>query len=87
MNPDQLSMLDPAVSALVAFRVIDAVQSDTPATQVGAISTLFLLLCEHYRVDPRDALALGDRLLMDKDHTRTEHANALREYITRELAR
>jgi len=85
---DQLTNHGSAFTARTAFLVIDALQSNArPGEQVAVLGTLFLLLCEMFRVAPREALEITSRSMRDSDNKHLPHIAALRDYIEKELIR
>lgn len=87
MRPrDQLTNYGSPPTARTAFVVIDALQSAArPGEQVAALGTLFLLLCECFHIDPREALEITSRSMRDSDNKHLPHIQALRDYLAQEI--
>ena len=83
---DQLNMLTSAQAQQVAFKVINAVQSEPPGHQVAAVAITFLMMCERYKADPRDVLDKVSRIAYDAfSEGRGEYIRAIQNYIREEL--
>lgn len=84
MNHDLLNLIPSKRAANCTMSVITAVQNYQPHEQVVAMAATFLLLCEHWNVDPRDALLTARRIINHSEGKRPEFA-AVRDYMAGEL--
>jgi hypothetical protein len=69
-----------------AFQLLTKLQDNDPETQVAATCTLFLLLCERYRMEPSDVFRMAkNALAFDRDKRSEEHFGAVRSYLANEI--
>jgi hypothetical protein len=86
-NPiDQINNTTVTKGQLVAFKVLEGLQSYSTGDQLVGIAMMFLMLCERFKVKPRDILdksshVLYDSLLVGKG----EHTRAIQNYMNMEL--
>lgn len=79
-----MNLIPSRLAAKRSFQVIDAVQQWPPHEQVVALAATFLLLCETQRVNPRDALAVAERIIIHAEGKLPEFA-AIRDYLKDEI--
>lgn len=73
-------------ATIEAYKILGTIQNATAGKQVGSITILFFLMCEHFEVDPRDILDVGQRMVKDAlSDGRGEHVRALTNYMKGEL--
>ncbi|MDO8839671.1 MAG: hypothetical protein Q7V31_12160 [Parvibaculum sp.] len=84
MNRDLLLSTPTRTAASRTMQVIDGVQDYQPHEQIVALAATFLLLCERWNTDPRDALRITDRIINHAEGKRPEFA-AVRDYMEGEL--
>lgn len=72
------------VVAPAAMALIDTIQGCQPHTQVAAITSVFMLLCEHHKIPAHDAFAAVTNLMNHAEGRRPEFA-AVRQYMEEEL--
>lgn len=83
---DQINFINTAHASETVFKIISAIQGDNPGSQVTAAGMLFLILCQKYRVDPRDTLDKADRVLYNAfSEGRGDHIRAVKMYVDKEL--
>ena len=69
-----------------AFALLDKLQRLPKHKQIMAASLTFLLLCKQTKMNPREALELAERVLVDcLSKGRGDHIRALKNYIDKEL--
>ena len=69
----------------VALRAIGALQKERPEALVAGLATLFVALCERYRVDPRAALEATERVRRGAKDLHPVAMRALNTYLREEL--
>lgn len=82
---DKLNTGNPAEIAHTMYGQFNVLQLAEPATQVQALSLLFILVCSRYRLDLRKAIEIGQAIINDAERTNNEHIAAARRYIEGEL--
>ena len=83
---DQLNMIKSEKAQQVAFKVIDALQSEQHGHQVAAVAMVFLMMCKRYNVRPIDVLDKTGRITYDAfSEGRGEYARAIKNYMQEEL--
>jgi len=73
--------------AEAAFHFLSKLQDKPNHTIVGAISVMFLLMCDHFKVSPRDLLEYTEHLIKEAErrpHQRI-HILAIRDFLGGEL--
>lgn len=83
---DQINSTTVHKGQLVAFRMLETMQGHTTGDQVVGAAMMFLMLCERFKLKPRDILdksshVLYDSLLVGKG----EHTRAIQNYMNMEL--
>lgn len=82
---DQLGFVTAAATQQVAFKALDALQGSLAGQQAAATAMLFLLVCQRYRLDPREVLWKGERVLRDAlTEGRGEYVRAIKTYLKEE---
>ena len=87
MNPlDQINNTTVTKGQLVAFKTIETLQGFNTGDQLVGTAMMFLMLCERFKIKPRDLLdkashVLYDSLLVGKG----EHTRAIKTYMNMEL--
>ena len=84
MNRDLMNNADPAAVATATMVVIDKLQHEQPHVQQMAAAALFVLLAEHWGMDPQDVMVATKNLLIGVDGKRTEF-EAVALYLEAEL--
>lgn len=85
---DQLNFVGTNEAALITFKIVNAIQQEKPGRQMAGVANLFLLMCERYKLDPREVLNKASRRLYDsfgEDAGRGEHIRAMKAYVYGEL--
>ena len=82
---DQLHVGDTRHIAIKMYELLKPIEQERPATQLQAVVLLFHMLVDHYGLDKREVLAVGDYILSDAAKTRNEHIGALQAYMRNEL--
>lgn len=80
MNRDLMNLIPSRRAATRAFQVIDILQAWRPHEQVVALAATFLLICERLDVNPRDGLAVAERIITHTEGKLPEFA-AIRDYL------
>jgi len=83
---DQLQTGSTAAITTNMYLIIDAIQAASPATQVQAMSLLFLLVNDYYGLDPRQSLERGDAIRREAKRTSDPLMEAALRYIEGELS-
>ena len=81
---DVLNMVPARKTSHNTLGVINAVQDHSPEEQVAAIAATFLLMCEHYDIEPRQALTVSSRIINHSEGKYPEFAG-VRDYMENEL--
>lgn len=82
---DQINNSTVTTGQLVAFKLLDGLQSETPGNQLVGIAMMFLMLCERHKLNPRDVLAKGSHVLYDSlSIGKGEHTRAIKQYLRME---
>ena len=70
-----------------AFTLLDLLQGvNPPGVRVVAVAFMFQMICQRFRVDPRDVLLKTDMMIRDSlSQGRGEYTRAIREYLLGEL--
>lgn len=83
---DQINSMTADASAIVAFRIIDAIQDLPKGQQARGIAMAFYMLTERYKVDPIDLLQKTRIATKDAySQGRGEHVRAVQNYLNGEL--
>lgn len=89
MSPirDYLNDQSPETTQQAAFTLLDQIQGIQPkGLQVSAVAFLFILMCERFRIDPREVLDKTHKVLRDSlSQGRGEYVRAIRNYVEKEL--
>ena len=84
MNRDLFINANLRDTAVASMALIDKVQDMQPHIAMGALSATFLMLCEFWGVDPKDALGITKNLMNHADGKRAEF-KAVAAYMEGEL--
>ena len=84
MNRDLMNNADPAAVATATMVVIDKLQHEQPHVQQMAAAALFVLLAEHWGMDPQDVMVATKNLMIGVDGKRAEF-EAVALYLEAEL--
>ena len=72
--------------ALGSFHLLSTAQDfRTPGIRLASATSLALLLCEHYKVDPQDAFTVANNLMNDHDDRGLTDFEAIRLYMKEEM--
>lgn len=83
---DQLNCASHEDVQRLAFRILDGIQNEAGGKQVAASGLLFLLICQRFKADPRDALDKAQKILLDALSVgRGEQVRAIKQYLKEEL--
>ena len=83
---DQINSMTADASAMVAFRIIDAIQGLPKGQQARGIAMAFYMLTERYKVNPIDLLQKTRIATKDAfSEGRGEHVRAVQNYLNEEL--
>ena len=89
VNPvyEQLINAPRVGTATATFHLIDTIQRfhENRGLQVGASAILFILLCEHLKVDQQDVFTAAKNLLNSHDDALGTEFEAIREYLKHEV--
>lgn len=87
MNPiDQINSTTVARGQLVAFKVLEGLQSEPVGDQLVGISMMFLMMCERFKQNPRDVLHKSSHVLYDSlSIGKGEHTRAIKTFMNMEL--
>ena len=88
MRLDRLYDVTWADLRLVAYNWIDRLDKQKirrPADIVAGLGVLFLLVCERYDLDPREALVVSDRILRRATEVTPMYPRAMRAYLRHEV--
>ena len=80
---DRFTNVDAGATAKTLMGVINDIQHATPDTQLAACAVIFLLACDRFRVDPRNALEIASNLIGDRVGDYTEF-RAAKMYMKQE---
>ena len=83
---DQVNSTSVHRGQLVAFRMLETMQGHSEGDQLVGSAMMFLMLCERFKIKPRDLLdkashVLYDSLLVGKG----EHTRAITNYMNMEF--
>ena len=84
MNRDLMNNADPAAVATATMVVIDKLQHEQPHVQQMAVAALFVLLAEHWGMEPQDVMVATKNLMIGVDGKRAEF-EAVALYLEAEL--
>lgn len=82
---DRLQSGTPSLISEHCYRLVSTLCTMTPEKQLQALSLMFHLASEHYGIDKRQLLEIGENVLKDADRNNNEHIRALRMYVENEL--
>jgi hypothetical protein len=83
---DQINSTTVAKGQMVAFKMLDTLQSEQPGDQVVGAAMMFLMLCERFKQDPREVLRKSSHVLYDSLLVgRGDHTRAIKNYLNMEL--
>lgn len=85
MNRDLLTNAVPEQVAQAAMTLLDCMQHLQPQNQTLGSAALFFLLCEHWGVDPREALGLARNLMSSTEGKRRPEFRAVAFYLRNNL--
>ena len=87
MNPlDQINNTTVTKGQLVAFKTIETLQGFNTGDQLVVTAMMFLMLCERFKIQPRDLLDKASHVLYDSlSIGRGEHTRAIKTYMNMEL--
>lgn len=84
MNKDLMNNADPAAVANATMAVLDRIQHEQPHVQQMAAAALFVLLAEHWGMDPQDVMTATKNLMIGSEGKRAEF-EAVALYLEAEL--
>lgn len=83
---DQLNAVSFTKAQEAAFAAINALQNYNQGQQVAAAAMLLHLLCDRFKINPREAMTKGHQVLQDTlSFGHGEHTRAIKAYINKEL--
>lgn len=85
MNRDLLTNAQPEQVAHATMTLLDCMQNLQAENQTLGAAALFFLLCEHWRVDPREALGLARNLMCSTEGERRPEFRAAAFYLRNNL--
>lgn len=69
------------------YQWIHAQHNEQPEDTLCASGAMFLLLCRNYRIEPRRALEVAERVLRDAEGFQAVNIRALKRLIREEMPR
>ena len=87
MRRDQLFALSYKDVQMAMMGCLDRLQHFPPNVMLAAVGWMFLRLCDHFKIDPRDALDAADRTYRRALDVDPQYPRALAEYIREEIPR
>lgn len=83
---DQINSTTVAKGQLVAFKLLDGIQMEKPGDQLVGISMFLLMLCERYKLSPREVLDKASHVLYDSLSVGTgDHTRAIKQFMQLEM--
>lgn len=83
---DQINSTSVTRGQLVAFKTIETLQGFNTGDQLVGSAMLLLMMCERFKVKPRDLLYKASHVLYDSLLVGTgEHTRAIQNYMNMEL--
>ena len=83
---DQINSATVTEGQIIAFKVLEGLQQEKPGKVLVGVAMMFLMLCERFKVKPRDVLDVAHRVLYDSlSIGRGEHTRAIKTYMNMEL--
>jgi hypothetical protein len=87
INYDGLNNADPAQVAQAAFTQLDRLQGFKQEVLCASAAATFLLLCEHFKVEPQDVFVATKNLLMDDREGGRHEFEAVRLFVKHEITK
>jgi hypothetical protein len=87
INYDGLNNADPSQVAKAVFEQLDRLQGHPQGVLCASAAITFLLLCEHFKVEPQDVFVAAKNLLMDDRQGGRHEFGAVRLFVQNEITK
>lgn len=87
INYDGLVNAQPQQVAHATMVLLHELQNHQPPVQAAALAATFVLLCEHYGVEPQDVMTATKNLLLAEGQGKRPEFGAARDYLRYEVRR
>ncbi len=87
LNYDGLNNAPPKEVAQAAFELLDRLQNHRQEVLCASLAAAFLVVCEHFQVEPQDVFVATRNLLMDEREGGRHEFGAVKLFVQHEIAK